>query len=142
MGAMGDREVQQHIDRLPEPRRSQMRHLHAVITAAMPGVEVRLWDYQGGLIGYGSYQYSNSKGPAGEWFAVGLANRKRYISLYSMAVRDGRYLVEAMADRFPRVAAGRSCLNITKPELIDDGAVRDLAHETLAQFQDRLLSSG
>ena len=28
--------------------------------------------------------YSNSRRPAGEWFTAGIANRKAYISLYSM----------------------------------------------------------
>lgn len=127
-----------HIDALPEPRRSQMRHLHDVLIEALPTAEVRLWDYSGPLIAYGIYPYSNSKGPAGDWFAVGLANRKAYISLYSMATRDGRYLVEAVRDRFPGTKAGRSCINIAKPESIDDDAVRDLAAETWAQFKDQV----
>lgn len=92
--------AQTHIDALPEPRRSRMQHLHDLLLEALPTAEVRLWDYSGPLIAYGIYPYSNSKGPAGDWFAVGLANRKAYISLYSMATRDGRYLVEAMRDRF------------------------------------------
>ena len=31
--------AQAHIDSLPEPRRSQMQHLHDVITAAIPDAE-------------------------------------------------------------------------------------------------------
>ena len=42
-----------------------------------------MFDYSGPLIGYGTYDYSNSKGTApGRWFSVGLANRKAHISLY------------------------------------------------------------
>lgn len=124
------------IDGLDEPRRSQMRHLHEVILGALPGVDVSIWEYGGPLIGYGSYDYSNSKGPAGRWFSVGLANRKAYISLFAMAPRDGRYLVEAVGNRFPGATLGKSCLNIRKPELIDDAAVRDLARESYAYFKD------
>ena len=32
--------AQAHIDSLPEPRRSQMQHLHDVITAAIPDAYV------------------------------------------------------------------------------------------------------
>jgi hypothetical protein len=135
----GKQAVQDHIDGLLEPRRSQMQHLHDLITTTLPDVDVRLWDYAGSLIGYGSYPYSNSKGPAGDWFVLGLASRKSYISLYSMGLRDGGYLVEAVRDRFPGTKSGRSCLNITKPEMLDDEAVRDLARETYDQFKDRLL---
>ena len=73
------------IDALDEPRRSQMaRHLHDVILEALPGIDVTMYDYGGPLIGYGSYDYTNSKGPAGRWFSVGLASRNGYISLFSM----------------------------------------------------------
>jgi hypothetical protein len=124
------------IDGLPEPRRSQMQHLHEVILDALPGIDVRVTDYSGQMIGYGWYAYSNSKGPAGDWFTIGLANRKSYISLYAMGTRDGRYMVETMRDRFPGTKSGRSCVNITKPELIDDDAVRELARESWDQYKD------
>jgi hypothetical protein len=67
---------------------------------------------------------------------VGLASRKNYISLYSMAIGERGYLVEMVHDQFPGTKIGRSCINITKPELIDDAAVRDLATRTWAQFKD------
>lgn len=132
----GRRAAQEHIDGLEEPRRSQVQHLHDVIIEAIPEADISMWEYGGPLIGYGSYEYSNSKGPAGRWFSVGLANRKGYISLFSMGQRDGGYLVEAVHDRFPGTKIGRSCLNITNPELVDDDAVRDLARETYGQYRD------
>ena len=74
-----------HIDGLPEPRRSQMRRLDELIRSAIPDADVSMWDYAGPLIGYGSYDYTDSRGkPKGRWFSIGLANRKGYISLYSM----------------------------------------------------------
>ena len=130
----GKQEAQAHIDSLPEPRRSQMQHLHDLLVDALPDADVRLWDYSGPLVGYGSYTYSNSQGKeTGTWFAVGLASRKSYISLFSMAMGEGGYLVETMHHRFPGTKIGRSCINITKPELIDDAAVRDLAAATWEQ---------
>ena len=124
------------IDGLSEPRRSWMRHLHEVILDALPGIDVTMYDYGGRVIGYGSYDYTNSKGPAGRWFSVGLANRKGYISLFSMGQADGGYLVEARHDRFPGTKIGRSCINITNPDGVDDAAVRDLARESWAQYKD------
>ncbi len=131
----GRQAAQDHIDGLAEPRRSQMQHLHDVILGAMPDADVSMWDYGGKLIGYGSYDYSNSRGPAGRWFSVGLASRKSYISLFSMGGRDGGYLIEAVRTRFPGSTMGRSCINITKPDLVDDDAVRDLVRETWAQYR-------
>jgi hypothetical protein len=53
-----------------------------------------------------------------------------------MGQRDGGYLIEAVHDRFPGTKIGRSCVNIRKPELIADDAVRDLVRETWAQYKD------
>ena len=124
------------IDGLEEPRRSQMRHLHEVILAALPGIDVSMYEYAGPLIGYGSYDYSNSRGPAGRWFSVGLANRKGHISLYAMGSGTTGYLVEDVRDRFPGTKIGASCINITKPDHIDDAAVRDLARLSWDQYKD------
>ncbi len=80
-----------------------MRHLHETILSAIPEADVTMWEYGGTLIGYGSYDYSDSRGrPTGRWFSVGLANRKGYISLFSMGQRAGGYLVEAIHDQLPR----------------------------------------
>ncbi len=125
-----------HIESLPEPRRSQMQRLHDILLEALPAADVRMWDYGGPLIGYGTYTYSSSKGPVGEWFSVGLASRKSYISLFSMAAGPGGYLVETLHHRFPGTKIGRSCINISKPELVDNAAVRDLATQTWVQFKD------
>ena len=55
-------------------------------------------------------------------------NRKAYVALYAMAgMADGHYLVESMPERFPGMKIGRSCVNLTKPDLVDDDTVRYLA---------------
>ena len=132
----GRQAAQAVIDDLPEPRRSQMQHLHDVILDALPGIDVRVTDYSGPLIGYGWYAYSNSKGPAGDWFTAGLANRKAYISLYAM----GTAVIGTSSRRSPTGSPGRkhgrSCLNLHKPELVDDDAVRDLVRESREQYKD------
>ena len=130
------RAARAHIESLPEPRRSQMQHLHDVIRTAIPDADVTMFDYSGPLIGYGTYDYANSKGDrTGRWFSVGIANRKGYISLYAMGQRDGGNLIEAVKDGFPGAKSGRSCLNLMKPELVNDEAVADLARESWVQYR-------
>ncbi len=133
----GRAEAEAVIDALDEPRRTTMRHLHELILEALPGIDIAVYDYSGKLIGYGGYDYSTSKGPAGRWFSIGIANRKASVALYAMAgMADGHYLVESMPDRFPGMKIGRSCVNVTKPELVADDTVRYLAKESWAQFRD------
>ena len=76
MGDQGRAAAEAVIEAIDEPRRSQMRHLHEVIVDTLPGIDIGVWDYSGTIIGYGSYDYSTSKGQAGRWFSIGIANRK------------------------------------------------------------------
>ena len=67
-----------------------------------------------------------------------LANRKDYISLYSVAVDDRGYLAEQRAEQeFAGSKSGRSCINIRKPELIDDDAVTRLVRDSAAWAKAR-----
>lgn len=131
----GEQAAQEWIDSLEEPRRSHVRHLHELIRAAIPDADVTVMDYSGTIVGYGSYDYSTSKGPAGRWFSVGLASRKAYISLYMMGTDPGGYLAEQAQDRLAPAKVGKSCINIRKPDLVDDEVIADLARRSWAQFR-------
>ena len=129
------------IDSLDEPRRAEVRHLHEVIRAAIPDADVVVMDYSGPIVGYGTYEYSTSKGPAGRWFSVGLASRKGHISLYLMGTDEGGYLAEQAQDRLPGTKVGKSCINIRKPALIDDAVVADLARRSWDQLKGPVAAS-
>lgn len=83
-----------------------------LITGALPGQERVLWEgvFWGGteqrIIGYGEYRTVNRSGAEVDWFKVGLARQKDHISLYVNAVADGRYLVQAFADRLGKAKVG------------------------------------
>ena len=124
------------IESLDEPRRSDVRHLHEVIRTAIPDADVVVMDHTGPIVGYGTYDYSTSKGPAGRWFAVGLASRASYISLYMMGTDEQGYLAEQSQDRLPGTKVGKSCINIRKPALLDDAVVAELARRSWDQFKD------
>ena len=123
------------IDSLDEPRRSEVRHLHDVIRSAIPDADVVVMDYTGPIVGYGTYDYSTSKGPAGRWFSVGLASRKGSISLYLMGTDANGYLAEQAQDRLPGTKVGKSCINIRKPAMVDVAVVSDLARRSWDQFK-------
>jgi hypothetical protein len=127
----GDAAARAYIAGLESPRREQLLTLHETIRAAAPQLDVRLWDYQGTLIGYGTYPYSSSSGRSGEWFTVGLANRKAYVSVYSTATAGDRSLVEELHARLPGTKVGRSCLNLPRPEAVDLAVVTELVERSL-----------
>lgn len=107
----------EYIEALDEPRRSHVRQLHDLIRGAAPQLEPRI---ASGMIAYGSYHYRSKSGREGDWFPVGLASQKRYISLYVTPADPERfYLAESYRDRLPKADIGRSCVRIKRPEDVD-----------------------
>jgi hypothetical protein len=114
----------EYIDRLDEPRRTDIRRLHELIRKIAPKLEPHL---ASGMLAYGRYHYKGkSKGTEGEWFHIGLASNKRYISLYVMAAdRDG-YLAERYKAKLPKADIGRSCVRFKRLADLDPAALNEL----------------
>ena len=109
-----------YINSLPEPRKSELMTLHKLITKHAPKLRpLFLESAHGDTIGYGKYSYKTKSGCSGEWYTIGLANRKQYISLYVLAVVNGKYLAETYKKKLPKAKIGRSCINIKKLEDVD-----------------------
>jgi hypothetical protein len=114
---------EEYLAALPEPRRSDVRALDELIRRAAPGLGRHL---QSGMLGYGSYRYRTRAGAEGDWFVVGLAGRKAYVSLYVTADCDGAYLAEQFRDRLPKADIGRSCVRIKRLGDVDLDVVSEL----------------
>ena len=114
----------EYIERLEEPRRSDIRAVHDIIRREAPQLEPHI---ASGMLAYGRYQYKGkSKGAEGEWFHIGLASNKRYISLYVMAADGSGYLAESYKERLPKADIGRSCVRFKRLSDLDSGALREL----------------
>jgi hypothetical protein len=111
------------IEAAPEALRADFASLDARISEAMSGLPRVAWEgvFWGGsqqrIIGYGEYHYRGRSGAEGEWFIVGLAAQKQYLSLYVNAAEDGEYLIKRYADRLGKVKAGSA--NVTFRHLAD-----------------------
>ena len=117
---------EEYIARLDEPRSGQIRALHDLIRATVPNLEPHI---EAGMIGYGRYHYRYATGREGDWFVVGLASNKNYISLYVSGVADGQYVAESYKDRLPRANIGKSCVRFRKMEDLDTNTLRNLLQE-------------
>jgi Domain of unknown function (DU1801) len=115
----------EHIASLPDGTREDVAILDAAIVRAMPGEERVLWEgrFWGGsdqqIIGYGAYTYVGRSGASGDWFVVGLAVQKKYMSLYVNAAEDGIYLGKSYAPRLGNVKAGSANLQFKRAGDID-----------------------
>lgn len=138
MGASAmDAEVrtpEEYFAALPEPRRGEVLALHDLIRREAPDLEPHI---RSGMVGYGSYHYRYDSGREGDWFVVGLAGRRAYVSLYVSASDGDRYLAETYRDRLPKADIGRGCVRIKRLSDVDLTTVAELIRAAAAAHPDR-----
>ncbi len=126
----------QFIDALEPPVGDEIRRLDEVISTGMTGQTRVLWEGKmwGGteqsIIGYGDYVYQRGKDTI-EWFKIGLAAQKNYISLYVNAADGEGYLSRRYADRLGKVKLGSSALSFKTIDDIDLEVLGEMVEETL-----------
>jgi hypothetical protein len=116
------------IERLDEPRRSEIAQLHELITSVAPDLEVQAGDR---MIGYGPYHYRYASGREGDSHLLSLAPNKSYISIYVQATKDGAYLAESYVERLPKANIGKACVRFKRPSDVDLGELRALLAEAV-----------
>ena len=121
-----------HIASLPDGVREEIATLDAEISPVMAGLKRTLWEgvfwggSQQGIIGYGSYRYKGRSGAEGEWFIVGLAAQKNYLSLYVNAAADGQFLGKVYAPRLGKVKPGSANLQFKRAADLDLAVLREM----------------
>lgn len=106
---------QEYIESIPEPRKTDFLKIYSLIQKTLPHEKPFILS---GMIGFIPYHYK-TKTREGEWFIVGLSNRKDYISIY-LCVADGKdYIAEKHKKDLPKASIGKSCIRIKKVEDID-----------------------
>ncbi|HEX6261697.1 MAG TPA: DUF1801 domain-containing protein [Actinomycetota bacterium] len=127
--------LQELLDSAPEDRRPILRAVHKAIRAAAPKLKMKVWrqKFWGGtdqtILGYGDITYQSSAGEDVEWFKIGLANQKGYVSVYVSVTKDRRYLPEIYGSRLGKVKVGRSSVSFRKLEDLDLEVLREMVAE-------------
>lgn len=118
-----DTDVEIFLADLPGKQGDDIRLLDASIVERMPGHQRHLYEgrFWGGseqqIIGYGVLDHTDSSGEEVEWFIVGLAAQKSYISMYVNAVADGTYLLRQYDDKLGKAKIGSASVSF---ESVDD----------------------
>ena len=119
-----------YLNALPEPRRSEIKRLHAMIRKEAPALKpFVMQSMRSTFLGYGRHHYKTKSGCEGEWFVIGISNRKQYISLYVSCTKDGQYLAESYKKKLPKLKIGKSCICIKQLVDIDEAILRQLISE-------------
>ena len=120
-----------YLEQIDEPRRTEMEALDRLIRDTAPQLERHL---QSGMLGYGAFRYRYASGREGDWFVIGLASQKRYISLYVCATDGERYLAENYRDRLPKADIGKSCVRFKRLHDVDLEVLEELVGEAAKLF--------
>lgn len=91
-----------------------------------------LWN--GGMLGYGRYDYTYETGRTGTWFATGFAPRKAKLSIYIM---PGYTDFGPILDRLGKHKKGKSCLYLNKLEDADLDVLAELIRAGLSDLATR-----
>lgn len=122
-------DVETFLTALPEPRRSELRRLHALIVATVPQFAPHV---VGSMIGYGPYQYRYESGREGRSSRVALASRAQAISIYVAAADERGWLAERAAPALGKVKVGKSCIGVKKLDDLSTEAFVDLLRRAAA----------
>lgn len=121
-----------YIAGLLEPRKSEIKTLHALIRRLVPDLKPHI---QAGMIGYGSYHYVYASGRSGDWPPIALASQKNYISLYSCMADEKGYVAERYKKQLPKASIGKSCIRFKKLADVDVSVIEAIIKETLRIFR-------
>lgn len=132
------RNVDTFLTELPEPARTDMLALDALITDIFSNAPRVMWEgvFWGGteqsIIGYGDMWQPRPKGESVHWFVVGLALQKAGISIYVNAVKDGQYIGKSYGTRLGKVKIGAASIGFRKLAALDLEVLREMLIEAKA----------
>lgn len=115
----------QYLAALDDSRRADIAALDKLIRKTA-GLEPYI---HSGMLAYGPYHYKYDSGREGDWFRIGIASNKNYISLYVCAGDENGYIAERYRDALPKASIGRSCVRFKRLADVDSGALEKMLRE-------------
>ncbi len=117
----------EYIAGLEGPRKADIAALHKLIRKTVPGLKPHI---QAGMLAYGPFHYRSVSGREAEWFRVGVASNKAYISLYASAADERGYVAERYRKLLPKASIGKSCVRFKRLSDVDSKTLQALLKET------------
>ena len=126
-----------YVNSLAAKDQPTMRKLIALMTEVAPEISQTVWQgiFWGGseqsILGFGDFQMTNAKKQTSEWFYIGMARQKNYISVYVNAVRCKQYLLQEYKGKLGKAKVGSANVTFTKIESVDLAALKELFTEAI-----------
>ena len=120
---------EEYIAGVEEQRRRDIQDRHDLVREVAPELEPTM---EFGMLGYGKFHYQYASGRKGDWMKIGIANNKRYISLYCCSADEQGYVAERYRKRLPKADIGKSCVRFKRLSDLDEHILRELIREAAA----------
>jgi hypothetical protein len=119
----------EYIAKLAEPRKSEIAALDKLIRKVAPKLEPFI---QIGILAYGRWHYKYASGREGDWFRIGVASNKNYVSLYVCGTDGKGYVAERFKKALPKANIGKCCVRFKRLSDLDEAVVAKLIREGAA----------
>jgi hypothetical protein len=129
-GQLTVRTPAEYLAKLDEPRKSEIAALHKMIRKLTPKLAPFI---HAGILAYGPCHYKYASGREGDWFRIGIASNKNYMSLYICATDGKTYVAEKFKKALPKASIGKSCVRFKRLSDLDEAALAKLIREGAAQ---------
>jgi hypothetical protein len=116
----------EYIAKLDEPRKSEIAALDKMIRKLAPKLAPFI---HSGMLAYGPWHFKYDSGREGDWFRIGLASNKNYVSLYICAMEGKTYVAEKSKKQFPKASVGKHCVRFKRLSDLDKSALAKLIRE-------------
>ena len=96
----------------------------AALLQRITGAAAKMWGPS--IVGFGSYHYKYDSGREGDWFRIGVASNRNYVSLYICPSDATGYIPEHYKEALPKASIGRGCVRFKSLDDLDAAALREL----------------
>ena len=111
-------QIEKYIASQREPKRSDMRALHRLISKVMPACKLWFLDGKDGddktvtnpNIGYGTCTIRYAGGKTREFYNIGVSANTTGISVYVMGIEDKKYLPQTFAKKLGKASVTGYCI--------------------------------
>ena len=84
------------------------------------------------MLAYGPWHYKYASGREGDWFRIGVASNKNYVSLYVCAMDGKSYVAERFKKALPKANIGKACVRFKRVSDLDEAVLAKLIREGAA----------
>jgi len=126
-GQLDVKTPKEYIAKLDEPRQTEIKRVDKLIRQTLPELKPFV---MAGMLAYGPFHFKYPSGRDGDWFRIGLASNKAYISLHACAADKRGYVAERYKKKLPKASIGKSCVRFKTLDDLDLVALKALLRET------------